>query len=245
MRTSAGRWQRFALGIFLILMFAGCGISLSPPGLTSYPPLSCDSFTEPYWQEFTFGVDSTDNVDDVVARIARLWDLDSARVQIEPMSEKVVAVQWQVEFHDGADPRYSASFHEDSKLTSVFFQWWNRKPTLALVIDCLGFPEHYTAYYRQDIEARSMSIDLWYPGKGFVVGGYSFHGGDLPPVIRPEYRMSNFVATTPGDLEQMISTMYDPTPAVFAKFLCPLRPWPGSLEAIEVESFLENPRCEV
>ena len=90
-----------------------------------------------------------------------------------------------------------------------------------------------------------MSIDLWYTGKGFVVGGYSLHGGDLPPVIRPEYRMGNFVATTPGDLEQMISTMYDPTPAVFAKFLCPLRPWPGSIEAIEVESFLENPRCEV
>lgn len=243
MRTFAGCWQRFVLGIFLVLTLTGCVVPLPPSRLTSDPPLSCDSFTEPYWREFTFGVDSTDSVDDVVAKIVRLWDLDSARVQIEPMSEKGVVIQWQVEFHDGADLRYSAYFHEDSKLSSVFFQWWNRKPTLALVIDCLGFPEHYAAYYKQDIEARSMNIDLWYTGKGFFVRGYSLHGEVLPPAIRPEHRMDSFVATTPGELEHMISTMYDPTPAVLAKILCPLRPWPGSLEAIEVESFIENARC--
>ena len=244
MKTLAGRWQRFALGIFLILTLMGCVVPLPPSRLTSYPPLSCDSFTESYWQEFTFGVDSTDNVDDVVARIVKLWNLDSTRVDTEA-EEKYIGISWQVEFHDGADPRYTAHFHEEMKLTAVSFHWWNRKPTLALVIDCLGFPEHYAAYYRQDIEARSMAIDLWYTGKGFVVRGYSLHGEVMPPVIRPEYRMDNFVATTPGDLEQMISTMYDTTPAVFARILCPIRPWPGSIEAIEVESFLENPRCKL
>ena len=245
MRTLADRWQCLALGIFSILTLAGCVVPLPPSRPTSDPPLSCDSFAEPYWREFTFGVDSAEDMDDIVAKTVRLWDLDSARVQIEPMSEKGVVIQWQVEFHDGADPRYSAYFQDDSKLSSVFFMWWHRKPTLALVIDCLGFPEYYVAYYRQDIEARSMTIELLYTGKGFVVRGHSLHGEILPPVIRPEYRMDNFVATKPGDLEQMVSTLYDPTPAALDEILCPLRPWPGSIEAIEVESYLENPRCEL
>ena len=159
------------------------------------------------------------------------------------MSEKGVVIQWQVEFHDGADPRYTAHFHEDWKLSYIYFMWWNRKPTLAQVIDCLGFPEHYAAYYEQGVEARALKVDLWYVDKGFVVEGYSFHGQDQPPEIRPEYRMSAFDATIPGDLERMISTMH--ISAVHAYILCLLRPWPGSIEVIEVESLLENPRCNL
>ena len=243
MKALASLWHRFALGILSILMLAGCVAPPPPPRLTPSRPFTCDSFTESYWQEFTFGVDSADGVDHIVAKIVKLWNLDSSRVQIEPMSEKGVVIQWQVEFHDGADPRYSAYFHEDSKLSSVFFQWWHREPTLDLVINCLGFPEHYAAYYKQEIEARSMTVDLWYVKKGFVVSGYSLHRGEQPPVIRAEYRMDYFTATEPGGLEQMISTMYKPTPAVLAKILCPIKPWPGSLEAIEVESFIEYDRC--
>ena len=241
MKTLTRQWCRYAVGIFSILTLAGCVSPPPPPRLTPYPPFTCDSFTESYWQEFRFGVDSTDDADDIVAKVVKLWDLDSARVQIEPMSEKGVVIQWQVEFHDGADPRYSAHFHEDSKLSSVFFMWWNRKPTLAQVIDCLGFPEHYAAYYDRGVEARALKVDLWYGEKGFVVRGFSFHGQDQPPLIRPEYQMRTFTATAPGDLERMISTMYDPK--VLDRILCPIRPWPGSIEAIEVESFLENPRC--
>lgn len=236
---------RYALGIFSILTLAGCVSPPPPPRLTPYPPFTCDSFTESYWQEFSFGVDSAYDVDDIVAKVVELWELDSAQVQIKPWSEKGAAIQWQVEFHDGADPRYSAHFHEDSKLSSVFFKWWNRKPTLAQVIDCLGVPEHYAAYYEQGVEKRHLNIDLWYVDKGFVVQGYSFHGQDQPPEIRSEYRMSSFNATVPGDLERMLSTMYDLKPIVFAGFLCIIRPWPGSIEAIEVESLLgPDPRCK-
>ena len=234
---------RHILVVALLALLAGCVSPPPPPRLTPYPPFTCDSFTESYWQEFRFGVDSVDDVDDIVAKIVKLWDLDSTRVQIEPMSEKGVVIQWQVEFHDGADPRYTAHFHEDLKLTSVFFQWWNREPTLALVINCLGVPEHYAAYYEQGVEARALKVDLWYVDKGFIVRGFSFHGQDQPPRIGPEYRMDYFTATVPGKLERMISTMYDPK--VLALILCPIRPWPGSIEAIEVESLLENPRCSL
>ena len=238
------QWRCYALGLFSILTLASCVSPPPPPRLTPYPPFTCDSFTEPYWQEFSFGVDSADDVDDIIAKVVELWDLDSTQVQIEPMSEKSVVIQWQVEFHDGADPRYSAHYHEELKLTSVFFQWWNREPALALVIDCLGVPDHYAAYYERGVEARALKVDLWYVDKGFLVRGFSFHGQDQPPGIGPEYRMDHFTATIPGDLERMISTMYDPKPKLLAAFLCIIRPWPGSIEAIEVESLLgADARC--
>lgn len=243
MKTLTRLWRRYTSGIFSILTLAGCISLPPPPRLTPYPPFTCDSFTESYWQEFRFGVDSAYDIDAIVAQIVELWDLDSARVRIVSMSEKSVVIQWQVEFDDGADPRYTARFHEDWKLSTVYFKWWNRKPTLAQVIDCLGVPEHYAAYYEQGVEKRQLNIDLWYVDKGFVVQGYSFHGQDQPPEIRSGYRMSAFNATVPGDLERMISTIH--IPAVHAYVLCFLRPWPGSIDAIEVESLLnEDPRCK-
>ena len=160
MKTLASFRRRFALAIFSILTLAGCVAPPPLPRLTPYPPFTCDSLTEPYWQEFTFGADSADDVDAIVAKVVRLWDLDGARVQIVPMSEKGVVIQWQVEFHDGADPRYSAHFHEELKLSSVFFQWWNREPTLAQVIECLGLPKHYAAYYDRGAGGDMLNVDL-------------------------------------------------------------------------------------
>lgn len=242
MKTLTDMWRRYALGICSILTLAGCVSPPPPPRLTPYPPFTCDSFTEFYWQEFTFGVDSADDVDDLVAKIVKLWNLDSTRVNIEA-EEKYIGISWQVEFHDGADPRYTAHFHEELKLTSVFFKWWNRKPTLAQVIDCLGVPEHYAAYYDLSAGGDMLHVDLWYVDRGFVVRGFSTHGQDQPSEIRPEYRMSFFTATVPGELEQMISSIH--IPAARAYIRCLLRPWPGSIEAIEIESFLgADPRCK-
>ncbi len=244
MKTLTGLWLRYALGICSILTLSGCVSQPPLPRLTPYPPFTCASLTESYWQEFTFGVNADETVDDIVAKIVKLWELDSAQVQIEPMSERGVVIQWQVEFHDGADPRYSAHFHEELKLTSVFFRWWNRIPTLAQVIECLGLPEHYAAYYDRSTGGRALYVDLWYVNKGFFLQGYSTHSQDQPPVIRPDYRIQNFRATLPGDLKQMLFIMYDPKPEVFAGFLCLIKPWPGSIEAMVVDSLLgPDPRC--
>ena len=235
-------WRRLALGICSILTLAGCVSPPPLPRLTPYPPFTCDSFTESYWQEFTFGADSADDEDDIVAKIVKLWDLDSSRVQVVPMSEKGVVIQWQVEFHDGADPRYSARFREELKLTSVSFKWWNRKPTLAQVIECLGLPKHYAAYYDLSAGGDMLNVDLWYVDKGFVVRGFSTHSQDQPSEIRPDYMMSFFTATVPGKLEQMISSIHIPAARAYVR--CLIRPWPGSIEAMEVESVLgPDPRC--
>lgn len=244
MRILTSLWPYYALRICSILALAGCVAPPPLPRLTPYPPFTCGSFTESYWQEFAFGVKTDETVDDIVATIVKLWDLDNARVQIESMSEKSVVIQWQVEFHDGTEPRYTAHFHKELKLTSIFFKWWDRIPTLAQVIECLGIPEHYAAYYDRSAGGRALYVDLWYVNRGFVLQGFSTHRQDQPPAIRPEYQIQNFRATLPGDLEQMLFTMYDPRPDVFAGFVCLIKPWPGSIEEMEVDSLLgPDPRC--
>ena len=72
MKTLTRQWRRYAVRIFSILTLAGCVSPPPPPRLTPYPPFTCDSFTESYWQEFSFGVDSTVDVDDVVAKVVKL-----------------------------------------------------------------------------------------------------------------------------------------------------------------------------
>lgn len=240
MRTLARWWRRCAPGLFVILLLAGC---VQPQqDLAHYPLFTCDSLTEPYWQEFNFGVESDDTWEDIVARIIELWDLDKSHLKLEE-SDTGANAWWQVVFPDGADPRYRALYNKELRLTTIFFMWWNRKPTLTQIIDCLGLPEFYAAYYeRGGAETYTLNLTLWYVNKGFVVHGYSFHHEEQPPSIEPEYRMQHFNATLPGDLEGMISKLH--IPATHAFFLCANRPWPGSIEEIEVESYLgADARC--
>ncbi len=240
MRTFTRWWYRCAPGLFAILLLAGC---FQPQqDLAHYPPFTCDSLTEPYWQEFNFGVESDDMWEDIVARIIELWDLDNSHLKIEK-SDRGADAWWQVIFPDGADPRYRALYDKELRLTTIFFKWWNRKPTFTQIIDCLGLPEFYAAYYEWGVEAYGLNLDLWYVNKGFVVHGYSFHHEEQPPSIGPEYRMQHFNATLPGDLERMISYLH--ISVAHSYVLCTIKPWPGSLEAIEVESFLdEDARCD-
>ena len=236
-------WRNNILGMLIILTLSACFSAPPPPRLTPFPPFSCDSFTESYWQEFTFGFNPIQGVDEVVAKIVELWDVDRSQIQFETEG-KSVGIYWQVVFPDGSDPRYTAYFHEDLKLTSIFFQWWAREPTLSQVINCLGVPERIASYYEWGTEKRQLNVDLWYVNKGFVVQGFSFHGQNHPPDIGPEYRMSHFTATMPGDLDRMLKTMYDLKPSVLAGFLCVIKPWPGTIEAIEIESLVgSDSRC--
>ena len=243
MRSFADVWRRSILVTFLALANAGCLPLPPPPRLTPYPPFTCESFTESYWQEFRFGADSSYEVDDVIVKIVELWELDRSQLRIVEDGKNVV-VRWLVEFSDEADPAYAAHYHKDRRFSSVFFHWRSRKPTITQVIGCLGDPEFYAAYYYQGVEVRALKVDLWYVEKGFVLRGATFHGQEpSPQEISPDFPMALFTATRSGDLERMIELMYGSE--VLALLLCPIRPWAGSIEELEVESYIQNPRCNV
>jgi len=241
MKAFSRLWRRYTLGLFVLLLLTGCVALPPPPRLTPYPPYTCESFTESYWSEFRFDTDSSYELEDVVAKIVELWDLENSQIKLD-VQGKYVRASWPFEFADEADGTYVAHFHEDTKLSAVFFHWRNRRPTITEVIGCLGDPEYYVAYYQLGSKGEAIIVHLWYVDRGFVVRGISFPGWDKPAEITPEYQMTDFSASEADDLERMISKLH--RPAVHSFFICEIRPWPSSIEEIEVESHsYSSARC--
>lgn len=241
MNTFIRMWIQQTFVCTLLFVLAGCYVGQSPPAIDP-PSFSCTRFAESRWQEFGFG---TDSPTDVISSVINLWDIDSDQVRAIELSSEDLRVKWgDIQGELGTD--YSALFREERQLIKVDV-WWHPSPTLAQIIDCLGFPAYYAAFYQQEIETASLNLALWYVEKGFVVRHVSFHRQERPPEIRLTQRMTDLYVVAPGTSEQMVSNVYTygDEPAVQAWGLCVLRPWPGSIEAIEVESFIENPRCKL
>ena len=235
--TSVWDWKlsgcRHTLFVAFLFILAGC--YASPPEIyATPPPLSCAAFTESRWQEFGFGVDSPD---DVVSTVVRLWDIDKDEVLLEKLSNSQFDTIWR----DGnARLGYSAYFRANRQLTKVTATWGNPQPAFGQVLDCLGPPEYYQAFYRQEPEARSLNLGLWYLEKGFVVGGNSIHYLAPPPeALMPGFRMDYFIVIAPGTPEQMVPNVYTvgDDPRVREHGLCRLRPWPGSIDTMEIEEW--------
>ena len=240
---------RHALVIALALFFSltACYVPESPIVEGTPPPFSCARLTESHWAEFRFGVDSPD---DVSATVSRLWHIDKDQIHFQPLVKEKLLVTWPGDTNVILNARYSALFREERQLTKVDVRWDRSRlpPTLAQVIDCLGFPQYYEAVYTPGAgEAPyQLRLALWYTKKGLVVIHESFHHIDQLPAIHLKQQMNSFTVVAPGDLEQMVPNAYTigDDPDVQAYGLCVLKPWPGSIEATEVESLRgRNPRC--
>lgn len=235
--------SRQVLFIPLLFILMGC---YRPPVVIGTPsPFSCARFAESRWAEFRFGVDSPD---DLVGAIVRLWDIDRDQIHVFSQPEESLRARWADNINSGFGAAYSALFREERRLIKVDVLWQDPQPTLTQVIDCLGFPEYYEAIFQPATEGRHLRLGLWYTEKGLVVNHDSFDYREPPPAIHPKLRMDGFIVVTAGDPEQMAPNVYTVgyKPAIQAYGLCVLRPWPGSIEAIEIELYIgEGRRCRV
>lgn len=231
------RFKRYAyrhlLPITFLFVLTGC--YEIPPGQPQ--PFSCDRFGEAYWEAFRLGADSPD---DVVATVVRLWSMDKENIQIEDGHD--LWIDWSDSIETGLGAQYSALFREERRLTRIAM-YWNQEdplPSIVQVLDCLGPPQYFEAFYQMEPEATAIVVGLWYVEKGIVVEGYSAHRLALPSAIQPEFRMTSSIVVAPGSPEQMIPNVYtdgDDT-KIQAYGLCRLRMWPsGAIEAIEIEEW--------
>ena len=248
--------------ICVAFALAGCVAGQLPPtDLTptpTPPPFRCDRFMQNDWREFQFGVDTPD---DVVARVVEKWgiDKDDFGIMWDPPS-------YWVSWEEGIDffwsNRQKAVFDTREKLMHIVVNWSRRissMPTLAQVLDCLGTPDYYSAALVEDGWNHWFKFDLWFMEQGlFVQGSFNVKGGAsptgaeaFPTAIRPETLMGSIathallgdvIAVAPTqDIAQMVSDVYGTS--LLAWELCLIRPWPGSIEAIEILSYEEYLRC--
>ena len=224
-----------ALISVVTIVLKGCGV-ISPP------PFSCDRFSESRWQEFHFGVDT---LQDVIATLMELWGIERKYIYFRFYTVQDFRIGWTDDTRAFSGSGHFARFREDQRLSRITVEWENPKPSLTQVIDCLGVPDLYAAYYEPVAEARSLELALWYVERGLIVQNSSIHYRERTPDVSPRRRLEHLIVVPPGDLEEMVRNAYrgGDDPGAQAYTLCLLRPWPGSVEEIEVERFIESRRC--
>ena len=132
-------------------------VSISPEQAYEAPgPSACARLSVSHWQEFRFGVDS---LDDVVATVIRLWDIDRNKVEGgKKDTGEVYPVLWSN--NDKEEIFHAAHFSPGGKLirvSSVMIPGL----TLAQIIDCLGPPDYYVAYVGPYLEATDLTLYIY------------------------------------------------------------------------------------
>ena len=199
---------------------------------------------ENYWQEFRFGVDTPD---DVVARVVKLWSIDKDEVGIlwDPPWNWV---RWEGGFDFASSTSQTAMFDTAARISCISLSTGGGGNP-----QCLRWPRCSTAWALPTTiqcpcgigGSSSISGFCWL----FVQGSFNLDQEEVP-TIQPETLMGNtathalrgdFIAVAPtGDISQMA---YVYGTGLQAWELCLLRPWPGSIEAIEILPFEEYLRC--
>ncbi|MCY4093484.1 MAG: hypothetical protein OXF62_21955 [Caldilineaceae bacterium] len=205
-------------------------------------PSACARLSVSRWREFRFGVDL---VGDVVATVIRLWDIDREKIEGGERHTEVEGffpVLWSN--NDQEEIYHAADFSPDGKLEVVSGVMI---PGLALgqIIDCLRPPDYYIAFRGNQFLAAT-DLRLYYIEEGFSVRGISGHRWPWSrPLerISPEYGMSEF-DVYPLSYEEIVHGISD-VDGDGNPDSCILRVWPGSIEAMEIDDWPEQPaRCD-
>lgn len=233
-RRSIPRALLFAFLLHVILTWFG--VYQTPP-----LPFLCTKFTETYWAEFNFNVDSPD---DVASTVSRLWGIEKDR-----LSDYGNGVDWSSIKLNRPLGFYTAWFR-DGILQKIDVKWTLLPtPSLSQAVDSLGAPEYCIVYYGIAPEAVNINLDLLYPEKGIVVRFVSPFTSPFrpepPQEFHPYMRIRELAVVAPGTPEQMVPALYSiGDVGGYVDNACLSKRWPGSIEAMEIAPLSEFSYCQ-
>lgn len=221
-----------------VILVTGCKRNSSPDQDTALP-FSCYRFGESLWEEFRFDKDSPE---DVMDKAAELWGIDRKLVR-SGIHQGQFLVEWNDVFSEFA--YYSARF-EAGRLIGITAYWERFQPPLGRVIECLGEPDYYDSVFYIANDETGVGLSLWYGSKGLVVGSSSSNSVDYQPAgFEPEYPMTHMTIVSPSAAIQMLPRVYvvvdDAEGQAFMR--CAMKSWPGSVEALQIQSEEEYSSC--
>ena len=243
-RQPALRCLRTVCILIFLVVLAGCGGPGTRGVQESFTvagrpfPLTCEIFSEFPWQEFSFGVDTPA---DVASIAVDLWGVEEDQFHFENLYGGDLWLTWSGT-HGRRELDYNASFGVERRLETVEVLW-TPPATIAQMIDCLGAPRSYSAYYGPSHHEAILYLEFWYPDRGLSLH-QSFYTRITPShPVEPALRIDGFHVTAAAQPGQAVPSVYtagqDPRSTAFD--LCQVRPWPGSLEAIDAD--VEELRC--
>ncbi len=231
--------NRLAFLLIFLSLLSGCESTHIPPTVRNAEPLSCDIFTQSRWKEFRFGIDSPA---EVAATVVDLWRIEQDQIRFSSSFRSDLTLEWSNRQGE-RNVSYSAWFGEERQLEGIEASW---RPfaTLSQVIECLGAPDFYSGRYELDHEPQ-LDFRFWYVDTGFSFRHYSYPRRRTHPPINPTQRIDGFHVAAPLRSRRAAPEIYTAgdDPARFANALCLIKPWPGSIEAIEITWHDNDSRC--
>lgn len=211
------------LSLIIISVFAACSPSLSTPETTFG---QCDWVDEPRLRALQYGEMTTK---DMIAWLREQYGI--TQVQLDnAYPEGAKEVSWLT-----SDKDYHAIFFDD-RLVRVVVAWDEPLPTGYNILHCFGQPSYYNATFTQDIEARDLSLELWYPALGLNIATWLFTHSEMPPTVDGELGFRLMSISKPGDtVDELLNNMVV-LPQRQTWVLSSIRTWPSNWEAIEIEN---------
>lgn len=213
-----------AIALSCGLLLCQCSAPSAPTNTASIP---CSELQQDAFHHLLFGVQDPD---DILQWIGETYHISPQAVTRNSYSDGQRSLSWSV-----AGTRYLVWFRQE-KLASVETRWQSAYPTIGDALRCLDEPEMYHAEYRQLPEARELDFGVWYPAQGTSVFASQISHEPQPPVITRETKLTSMTITAPGPTKDVVTSAYalGYASGVRDSVLQTLKPWPGSLEAIEV-----------
>lgn len=231
--------------VLAALLLSACAPILPRTDFGRPEEFPCQRFGGKFWQEFRLGEDTIENA---IATAMRVWEIGRDEIELNRFPKSGDSwMLWRTDVGEGPRTYFTAAFLGSNRLTRISMNWDLPEPAIAQVIDCMGPPDHYVAYYYDSesgpVQEIGYSLSLWYTDIGFIIGGNAerlWSVGRLPEVVPSGFRMDTATILPPG-MEEMVRERHSyGEDDEGNRIPCFLKPWQGSIASIEIEESLEN-----
>lgn len=225
----------------LLLMMSLLGLTACIP---NEPPRSCDSVTHTALRSL---IQETYPVDQARQRVAATFGLREAEISIQPLSEGTPpAVIKTLPLERGGVLRWTSNgtqyelLLEGAQPVVARATYQSAMPTGDRLMQCLGKPEKYWAYYypTPSMTRRLTQLNLFFPTSGTACWIQKYGSGDTPARFGPTDTVAACDLAPTGRADDVIPQLLKhlAAPSTTDWIQSQLKEWPGNWEAIAVET---------
>jgi hypothetical protein len=207
--------------LFFALLLTACNL------LTTSQP-NCDQIAGLTLRGFLF---KEINPEQLQSSIAEKFNLRNEMISAQP-----VGADWLLDWNKGG-VFYSMS--TEGKVTSrAYVVYEQGAPSADQLIQCLGTPSRYWAYYTRSVPGHELDLYLLFPNQGILGEGakYGDYNAIQPPPLDGNILLGSLSYVKPGSDEEVLRRVLSPQLVDVEKAVREdFKPWPGAWKDIVIE----------
>jgi|GEM_PF-6799595 len=211
----------------LVVLVLGVGLLLA--GCAPYRSLrTCEEIAAANLRAL---IEETTSLEQGAARVAETFHVPAEEVRVLRSHDNPNDgdIEWRV-----AGVHYTIIVKSSSVL-SARMTCESRPPSAGEVIQCLGAPDRYWAYYYPRFESprRLAELHFFFPALGITCWGYKYGTGDRPPQFHAGDAMEIFDFVLLGSSREVMDRLLEKVPEQAKEGT---KPWPGDWREVKVQN---------